>query len=588
MKGGASLLPSLMDGATGEGDILEVFEAKYNTLYCSVPFAQRDMDELLRETANDVAAHEDGCAQCEHSITRVDVSSAVKRLKPNRSDGMGQCLSNNFLQGSELFFQCLARLFNSLVLHGVAPDELLMSTLVPIPKDKRKSLSSSSNYRAIALSSIVGKVLDHVLLAKCQDTFSTSPWQYGFKKKLSTNHCTFVVKETIQHYLNNDSRVYLCLLDATAAFDRVEYVKLFKLLKTRDLCPIICRFLLLLYTSQSIRIRWGKSCSPAFDISNGVKQGGVMSPILFTVYIDELLTRLSQCGDGCYVGRRFHGAFGYADDVCLLSPSLAGLTRMLSVCDDFALEYKVKFNASKSKLIAYGDSATAAPANVSFMGGNVTTEKSAIYLGNLIGEVSHQDLVQRTVKDFLVKTNMVRLNFKLIPPDACYRLFKTYCMPLYGTQLFDLSDPSMSKLYTEWRKSIRYLLHLPYQTHCSLLPLICNDTSVQCQLQNRSLRFIRSLSNSSNPIVQNAFCLAMCGSGSNIANSISFLSSIARVNRNSVTNLTSMPMIESPENESIHASVINDLLHMRYISHFDESIFSCNEIDFMIHTLCVN
>ena len=183
---------------------------------------------------------------------------------------------------------------------------------------------------------------------------------------------------------------------------------------------------------------------------------------------------------------------------------------------------------------------------------------------------------------------MVRLNFKLIPPDACYRLFKTYCMPLYGTQLFDLSDPSMSKLYTEWRKSIRYLLHLPYQTHCSLLPLICNDTSVQCQLQNRSLRFIRSLSNSSNPIVQNAFCLAMCGSGSNIANSISFLSSIARVNRNSVTNLTSMPMIESPENESIHASVINDLLHMRYISHFDQTIFSCNEIDFMIHTLCVN
>ena len=80
---------------------------------------------------------------------------------------------------------------------------------------------------------------------------------------------------------------------------------------------------------------------------------------------------------------------------------------------------------SKSKLVTFGDSATAASVNVSFMGGTITTENSSIYLGNLIGEVSHQELVQRTVRDFLIRVNMVRLNFKRIPPDACYRLFKT-------------------------------------------------------------------------------------------------------------------------------------------------------------------
>ena len=161
-------------------------------------------------------------------------------------------------------------------------------------------------------------------------------------------------------------------------------------------------------------------------------------------------------------------------------------------------------------------------------------------------------------------------------------------MPLYGTQLFDLSDPSMSKLYTEWRKSIRYLLHLPYQTHCSLLPLICNDSSVQCQLQNRSLRFIKSLSNSSNPIVKNSFCLAMRGSSSSISNSISFLSSIAHVYRNNVTSLISMPTIKCSEIDSSIATVINDLLHMRYFSHFEDTFFARSEIDAMINSLCVD
>ena len=387
------------------------------------------------------------------------------------------------------------------------------------------------------------------------------------------------MKETIQHFLNNGSNVYLCLLDATAAFDRVEYVKLFRLLKKRNLCPIICRFLLML---------WGKSCSPAFMISNGVKQGGVMSPILFTVYIDELLTQLSRGGDGCYVGRRIHGAFGYADDVSILSPTVSGLERMLSICDAFAREYRVKFNASKSKLVKFGESASAASVTLSFMGGTISTMNSSIYLGNLIGVVSHLDLVQRTVRDFLIRVNMVRLNFNLIPPDICYHLFKTYCMPLYGTQLFDLSDPLMHKLYTAWRKSIRYLLHLPYRTHCSLLPLICNDTSVQCQLQNRSLRFIKSLNNSPNPIVKNAFCLAMSGSHSNISNSISFLSSVARVNRHDVTDLISMPVVEDREIDSSIASVIIDMLHMRFLSHFDEAFFVRRQLDEIINSLCVS
>ncbi len=58
--------------------------------------------------------------------------------------------------------------------------------------------------------------------------------------------------------------------------------------------------------------------SEAFAVSDGVKQGGVLSPVLFTVYVDELLQRLKACGMGCYIGNTFWGSFGYADDIILL------------------------------------------------------------------------------------------------------------------------------------------------------------------------------------------------------------------------------------------------------------------------------
>ena len=85
--------------------------------------------------------------------------------------------------------------------------------------------------------------------------FETSELQCGFKEKHSTNQCTFVVNEVI-YYTNNNGNVYLTLIDASKAFDRVQYVKLFKLLLSKNVCPIIARFLAVMYTSQSFRVKW--------------------------------------------------------------------------------------------------------------------------------------------------------------------------------------------------------------------------------------------------------------------------------------------------------------------------------------------
>ena len=80
---------------------------------------------------------------------------------------------------------------------------------------------------------------------------------------------------------------------------------------------------------------------------NGVKQGGILSPILFCVYIDELLNRLLSSGIGCHMGHLSYTCFGYADDVNLLAPSVGALQDLITICENFAKEYHVIFNEKK-------------------------------------------------------------------------------------------------------------------------------------------------------------------------------------------------------------------------------------------------
>jgi len=331
------------------------------------------MSALKATLDHDIIHH----GECEnHSINVSDVMCMVKSLKPGKHDGNKGHFSNHLINGTNRLYYYISLLFDSMISHGYVPKDFLLSTLIPIPKHKRKSLNCSDNYRAIALSSVMGKLLDKIVLDKCTDVFTTSMYQYGFKRAHSTSQCTFVVNETIQYYLNNNSNVYTTLLDASRAFDRVEYVKLFRVLMSKGICPVIARFLVLLYTNQMIRVKWGSSIGLSFSVCNGVKQGGVMSPLLFTVYIDELLLRLKNSSLGCYIGAEFCGAYGYADDVILVAPTLHSLlfVGLNNTLKSWAYSlHNLLFNPTKSKLLLYNTQHnTVIKPNINFM--NVSIE----------------------------------------------------------------------------------------------------------------------------------------------------------------------------------------------------------------------
>jgi Reverse transcriptase (RNA-dependent DNA polymerase) len=75
------------------------------------------------------------------------------------------------------------------------------------------------------------------------------------------------------------------------------------------------------------------------------KKGGVLSPVLFCIYVDGLLVLLAKAGCGCYIGKHFMGTLAYADDIVLLASSQTALRKMLEICDTYGLDYSKCFNA---------------------------------------------------------------------------------------------------------------------------------------------------------------------------------------------------------------------------------------------------
>ena len=165
--------------------------------------------------------------------------------------------------------------------------------------------------------------------------------------------CSWLTMEIISKYLKQGSNVYCCLMDCTKAFDLVQHSLLFeKMMKAG--CPIILiRILICIYRKQTVDVRWKSMYSDEFSMKNGVRQGAVLSPLLFCFYVNDLFDILKKNKAGCWIGDLFVGCHGYADDLLLLAPSREALQDMVKICEKYAGDHNISFstdpNPVKSK-----------------------------------------------------------------------------------------------------------------------------------------------------------------------------------------------------------------------------------------------
>ena len=354
------------------------------------------------------------------------------------------------------------------------------------------------------------------------------------------------------------------MLDASKAFDRVNFLKLFNELLKKGICPVVCKYLAIQYSMQKCQVKWSKNVSTKFDVSNGVKQGGVLSPVLFTIYMDVLLERLRRSGSGCYIGNVFMGAFGYADDIILLAPTRSAMDSLILICEQFSEEYSILFNASKSKHLFFSDKIKETQVRFTMQGSDIPNVLNDKHLGNWIGLDKQNKSIDACVSELYINTNLLLSQFARCNVDVKYRLFKSYCMCLYGSQLWDFSNSSCNRLYTAWRKCIRRLFGIPNTTHNRLLHLICNDVNVQLQLQCRMLNFLLSCSKSKSAPVHLCLQLALNGSRSSMSRSWFYVCRVVKMDRDvhkiNINRIKAHFSKSQPSEDLIASGLIHDLL----------------------------
>jgi hypothetical protein len=564
----------VVDGASNEASISEVFVQKYEELFNSVP----SDDEHLRSVieANEMSSDFTGGPGV--IVTLEELNSAVKKLNERKSDGDLGLWSNYILWMPPEARDMLSLLLSAMLSHGHTPSIINIGTITSIPKDPSGDICSSENYRGIALSSPISKLMELILIAKSGNAIASSPLQFAYKANHGTSMCTLMLKETANYFMNRKSGVYCALVDASKAFDRLRHDKLFDILLKRRVPPIIIRYLVDNYRRQEMQVKWGSMISRKFGVQNGVKQGGILSPILFNVYMDILLERLKDSGIGCHVDGVYVGALAYADDLTLLCPSLQGLQSMLKVCEEFSREFSVRFNPTKTQCIHFCRAQDPGSFEIYLDGKSLKWVSEVKHLGHFVTYNLNEERETRAkIGDYISSVNTLRANFKGVNANVLIRLFKTYCTVFYGSQSWDLTSSHVHNVCTKFNRGVRLLLNLPFRTHCNILPVLLECTPLNLQFAQRFVTMHKKMLASTNPVIRNFAASVQNDQRSIIAKNVNHFHQLQE-------------SIIPPSDELLTTcSAIKEILHVinPYSNHFVNN-FTNDDLDTILVQLCTN
>lgn len=363
-----------------------------------------------------------------------EVTKVITKMAGGKSPGHDG-LSIEHLRYAGVHLPRVLALFFSLCMnHSYLPSNKLRTIVVPILKNKTGDISDPANYRPISLATIIAKILDSVLDTRLDNWLSIHDAQFGFKPRLSTERAIYGLKQTVQYYVDRGTPVYACFLDLSRAFDLVSYEVLWEKLREVSVpSEVLCLFKYW-YSNQTNQIRWQNSLSEEYRLECGVRQGGISSPKLFNLYLNELIVELSSKPVGCKVGNVSVNNLSYADDMVLLGPTAGSIREILRTCEEYAVKHGLMYNVRKSEYLIFG--APGKPIcykpTISLNGVPLKRVTQFKYLGHYVtDDLKDQVDMDRERRTLAARCNMLAHRFARCSVEAKITLFKAYCQNFY-------------------------------------------------------------------------------------------------------------------------------------------------------------
>ena len=200
-------------------------------------------------------------------------------------------------------------------------------------------------------------------------------------------------------------------------------------------------------------------------------------------------------------------AFGYADDIALLSPTKQGLNNLIRICEEYSKDYSIKFNSAKSQIVIFSNNTNnnTADLGIKINGESINTYNEVKHLGYTINNSNSFCNIKDIINDIKVRTNVINSNFKYLETNSKVKIFLSQCQSLYGCNLWNLSNPDVNLLEIAWRKCCRSILSLPPRTHNVLLPPLMYAPDVRSIIEQRFLSFLIICLSHENVLISNMF-----------------------------------------------------------------------------------
>ena len=593
LRGHRATCSTRIDNEVGSDNISNYFADIYGDLYNRVPLSEQFHD-LCTQLNMKVGQH--SLMQVER-INEDLVRKALKLMKSSKRDAMFDMQSDCLVNGPNALVTHLTNLVKTYVLHGTVPHFILLCTLLPLVKDNLADITSADNYRAIASGSLILKLLDLVILLLEGDKLDTDQLQFGFQPKSGTVMCTWTATAVIDFFNRKGNAVYGCAMDLSKAFDMVDWTELFLTLNKRNVDPIFLRVLLYIYRNQQCNVKWSSSYSKAFSVSNGVRQGAVSSPLLFSVYLNDLFTILREAGFGCYIGGYFMGCLGYADDLLLLSASRSGLQCMVDMCEKFTRKKNLKFSTnpnpdkSKTKCIVFSkktkDLKDVAP--IMLNNDPLPWVQQVKHLGNIL-QCDNSMNIDCTIKrgKFIGKVNSLLQEFHFADSKVKMKLINIYASSFYGSSLWDVFSSTCDKLYKSWNVAVRICFGVPVTTHRYLIEPLSGVPHAKSMLCSRLVNFTKQLKLCAKPAVNLLAMLYLGDRRTTLGKNISRMKAELEGTFLSSSNIRkNLRYFAIPEEENWRLIYLEELLALKDMKMTMEN-FTVEDTKLMLNALCTS